>query len=267
LVTRQRAAFGLVLLLLTPALAPAEEQRNRHAGDKKAVSCEHAAVSDTITAIAAGGEITLGLGGAVRLMGIRLPNDGAFRDQAVAWLRARTDGTLLVRGSEVRDRWDRRSVRIENPDRHVDLALGLLEAGLALADPGNADTSCAEDFLAIEAAARQRSLGVWADAGYKPIGTEQADRLKHRTGTFAIVEGRVRSVGERAQWTYLNFGGRWAEDFTVIIPKKTWKRLTERGSDAAAFRGRQVRVRGVLEAWQGASLTVEIPEMIELLPR
>ena len=94
-----------------------------------------------------------------------------------------------------------------------------------------------EDFLAIEAAARQRSLGVWADAGYKPIGTEQADRLKHRTGTFAIVEGRVRSVGERAQWTYLNFGGRWAEDFTVMIPKKTWKRLTQRGSGRCGVQG------------------------------
>lgn len=127
--------------------------------------------------------------------------------------------------------------------------------------------SVADDFLASEAGARQRSLGVWADAGYKPIGTHQADRLKDRIGTFVIVEGRVRNVGERAQWTYLNFGGRWAEDFTVIIPKRIWKRMTDRGGDAAAFRGRPVRVRGILEAWQGASVTVEIPEMIEFLPR
>ena len=40
-------------------------------------------------------------------------------------------------------------------------------------------------FLPAEAAARQRSLGVWADAGYKPISTDQPDRLKERIGTFA----------------------------------------------------------------------------------
>ena len=220
-----------------PGARSAQEQRNRPAGDKKAVSCEHAAVPDTITAIAAGGEITLGLGGAVRLLGIRLPNDGALRDQAVAWLRASTDGTLLVRGSEVRDRWDRRSVQIRTRSITSILRLACWRRGLRSRIRGIADTSCAEDFLAIEAAARQRSLGVWADAGYKPIGTEQADRLKHRTGTFAIVEGRVRSVGERAQWTYLNFGGRWAEDFTVIIPKKTWKRIDRAGFGRCGVQG------------------------------
>ena len=168
-----------------------------------------------------------------------------------------------------RDRWGRRLVRVqrEGPTGSVDLGRGLVEAGLAIVDPQRVDRSCADDFLASEAGARQRSLGVWADAGYKPIGTDQADRLKDRIGTFAIVEGRVRNVGERAQWTYLNFGGRWAEDFTVIIPKRIWKRMTDRGGDAAAFRGRPVRVRGILEAWQGASVTVEIPEMIEFLPR
>jgi hypothetical protein len=43
--------------------------------------------------------------------------------------------------------------------------------------------------------------------------------------------------------------------------------MADRGLDAAAFMGRHVRVRGILEAWQGASLTVEIPETIERLPR
>jgi endonuclease YncB( thermonuclease family) len=263
---KQRVALGLVLMLL-PLSLRAEAQRLGPVVGGNAAYCRHAAVPDAITAIAAGGEINLKTGGAARLSGIRLPNKGTLADQALAWLRARTDGAVLVRGSELRDRWGRRSVRIENPDGQLDLARGLVEAGLAIADPANADALCPDDFLATEAAVRQRSLGVWADAGYKPIGSDQADRLKDRTGTFAIVEGRVRSVGERAQWTYLNFGGRWAEDFTVIIPKKTWKRMAERGLDAAAFRGRQVRVRGILEAWQGASLTVEIPEMIERLPR
>jgi hypothetical protein len=63
----------------------------------------------------------------------------------------------------------------------------------------------------------------------------------------------------------LNFGGHWAEDFTIIIPKKTWKLMTERGIDATALKGRRIRARGILEPWQGTALTVVVPEMIERL--
>ena len=204
-------------------------------------SCLSQAALDVLAGLSPEGDLILQGGGTVKLSGIRLPDAGPFRQQAIAWLSFLAGDAVEVRGANSRDRWDRRSVRLRLSADSRDLAQGLVEAGLALADPGTADAACPEDFLASEALARQRSLGLWADAGYKPIGTNQADRLKDRTGTFVIVEGRVRSVGERAQRTYLNFGGQWADDFTVIIPKKTWKRMMDRGIDAAAFRGRQAQ--------------------------
>jgi hypothetical protein len=261
--------MGLTLVLPLPLQA---ETRNAETvGPSSNAFCHYPAVPDDIASVSAEGEIVLAAGGPVKLAALRLPDAGPFLDQAVVWLSIHVGvgKRKFVQGPPVRDRWGRRSVRIqsENPGESRDIGRGLIEAGLAIADPAAADAACPDDFLALEATARQRSLGLWADAGYKPIHIDQADRLKDRTGTFAIVEGRVQSVGERAQRTYLNFGGRWADDFTIIIPKKAWRRMTDRGITAAMFKGRQVRVRGILEAWQGPSVTVEIPEMIEWLPR
>jgi hypothetical protein len=223
---------------------------------------------DDIAGLSPEGDLLLASGQAVRLAGLRLPEDPRFRQGAIAWLGARTGATVVVQGPASPDRWGRRSVRLRlagSPDSEI--GADLLKMGLAIADPALSDSRCPNDFLVREAAARERSLGVWADAGYKPLDAEETNRLKERTGTFVLVEGRVRTVGERKQQTYLNFGGRWADDFTVIIPRRTWKQMTDRGIDVAALTGRKVRVRGILQAWQGASITVEIPEMIERLPR
>ena len=263
---RRLARFALGLLLVLP---PSQILAETQALDRPAQACEADAVADALAALSNEGDLVLGSGGKVKLAAIRLPHAGPFRELAMAWLRRKIGAPVLVQGTGAPDRWGRRLVRLRlsDPADPLDFGRGLVDAGLALADPGTADGPCSDDFPAREAAARQRSLGLWADGVYKPIGADEADRLKERTGSFVIVEGRVRTVGERAQVTYLNFGGQWAEDFTVVIPKKSWKRMADRGIDAAAFKGRLVRVRGILEAWQGASITVEIPEMIERLPR
>ena len=84
-------------------------------------------------------------------------------------------------------------------------------------------------------------------------------------GRFAIVEGVVRSVGERRDRTYLNFGRDWKDDMTVTIPKRTWTTLVERGLSAAALKGKRVRVRGVLEEWQGVAMEITAADMLEVL--
>jgi hypothetical protein len=78
----------------------------------------------------------------------------------------------------------------------------------------------------------------------------QSERLRERIGSFVLVEGRIRSIGERKQRTYLNFGGLWAEDFTIIISKTTWKQMSDRGMGAEALNGRRIRARGILQPWQ-----------------
>jgi hypothetical protein len=165
------------------------------------------------------------------------------------------------------DRWGRIVARaqVEASSGRVDLAQELIEEGLALADPEAGGASARADLLGPEARARARALGLWSDDRYKAISVRQTERLRDRIGHFVVVEGRVRSVGEREQRTYLNFGADWASDFTIVIAKRTWAAFLKRGTDAASLKGRIIRARGVLDDWQGPALAVSRPDAIEVL--
>jgi endonuclease YncB( thermonuclease family) len=230
-------------------------------------SCTVEAQTDRLQDLTPDGDLILASGRVAKLAGIRIPDAPPYRDQVLAWLREQAGQPVLVQAKDSRDRWDRISARIRvlGASQPLDLGHGLIEAGLALVDPGLDQAFCHPELLSLEATARERRLGLWADDRYNPIDVNQVDRLQDRVGSFVLVEGRVRSIGEREQRTYLNFGGLWAEDFTIIIPRKTWKLMADRGLGAEALKGRWIRARGILQSWQGTVLSIEMPEMIERL--
>ena len=223
--------------------------------------------TDRLREVTPEGDLMLESAGLARLAGVRLPDDPSLRAEAFALLRATAGRPVLVEGRPERDRWSRIAavIRPDEPSPSADFARRLVEAGLALVDPASLSSFCQADLLLLEQEARKRSLGVWGDDRYKPIEAGDAERLRASVGRFVLVEGRVRSIGERSQRVYLNFGEHWAEDFTIVIPRKTWKLMGERGLDAAALKGQRIRARGILEPWQGTSLTLLMPEMIERL--
>ena len=223
---------------------------------------------DRLQGLTPEGDLILASGRLAKLSGIRLPDEPPHRDMALSWLRARIDRSIRVEASSgTPDRWNRVSVRIRPSEEPAapDWSRALVEAGLAIVDPGLDEVFCQPELLPLEAFARERRLGVWADDRYKPLDVSQPERLRDRAGRFVLVEGRIRSIGERTQRTYLNFGGLWAEDFTIIIPRKTWKRMSDRGMGAEALKGRRIRARGILQPWQGTAFSIVIPEMIERL--
>jgi len=228
----------------------------------KGAACAAVEARDRLVSVAADGALQLAGLGPVRLAGLRLPEEGLERDADL--LRARNGAEARVRPLGEPDRWGRRPVRLAF-DPGLDFGETLVEEGLAIVDPGPGETLCQPELLAFEATARERGLGVWAGDGYKPISAGDAARLAGRIGRFALVEGRVHSVGERRQRTYLNFGTEWASDFTLIVPKPAWAALAARGLTAATLRGRTIRVRGILEEWQGTAITVTAAETVEVL--
>jgi hypothetical protein len=231
-----------------------------------APACDPLRAPEHFVAVTAEGDLSLSSLGAARLAGIRLPDEPALRDRAVAWLRARAGRPAWAVPAHARDRWGRRPVllRVAEGAGCLDLAEGLVAEGLALLDAG-IEGIALPSLRAVEVTARKQNLGLWAQARYKALSVEPAERLHEWVGRFVLVEGRVRSIGERRAQTYLNFGSDWTSDFTIIIPKRAWTGMAARGIDAATLKGRRVRARGILEGWQGAALRIAVPEMIEVL--
>lgn len=256
---------GTAWLALALMIMPAAGQE----GPRPAAACTDTTTigTDRLREVSPEGDLVLETAGRARLAGVRLPDDGLLRAEAFALLRSETGRPVLVEGAPERDRWFRipAVIRPDLGSSSADFAHRLVEAGLAIVDPASLFPFCQTDLLLLEQAARKRSLGVWGDDRYKPIEAGDTERLRASIGRFVLVEGRVRSIGERSQRVYLNFGEHWAEDFTIVIPRKTWKLMGERGLDAAALKGQRIRARGILEPWQGTSLTLLMPEMIERL--
>jgi endonuclease YncB( thermonuclease family) len=230
--------------------------------------CEPRRSEDRIEAPTERGEIRLASGRVAKLAGIRWAEDPRYAQAGAAWLRS-------FRGSPVEisalvsepDRWGRIAAILagRSDAGPIDLGRGLVAAGFAIADAGEADRLCQPELLAAEARARDLRLGLWRADRYKPVGAADVAELRQRIGQFALVEGRIRSVGERPRRTYLNFGGDWNADFPITIPQRTWQTMRERGLSAAALTGRQVRARGMIEEWRGPALTIMAPEMLEIL--
>uniref|UniRef100_UPI001E51C99D DNA-binding protein n=1 Tax=Methylobacterium sp. Leaf118 TaxID=2876562 RepID=UPI001E51C99D len=170
---------------------------------------------------------------------------------------------LRERGGE--DRWGRRRVDALAEAEGVqpeDLAGALVAAGLAYADPGEADALCRPALRALEAGPRAAGLGLWAAPA---LDARDPVALMARIGRFAVVEGRIRHVGERAARTYLDFAPRGETGLTVTVQKRTWRTLAEHGLSAATLKGRLVRVRGTVEAGRSPLIDLVGRDAIEVV--
>lgn len=233
---------------------------------------ESVQVAEVISA----GELRLDDGRGIRLAQVLVesPADGdaaaaianaAHRavSDAVAAAGGRLDLRVLSTGP---DRHGRIAAQVEIPGvtngwlqgRLVDL--GLAQVSALLDDP-----ACIGDLLRREAAARSGRRGLWSTE----IGTiwhaRRPGALAARTGRFAIVEGRVLSVGERPRRTYLNFGPNWAEDFTVLVDSADVPRLVAGGLVAGELVGQWVRVRGWILDDRGPAIQVTHPGQLEVV--
>jgi hypothetical protein len=127
-----------------------------------------------------------------------------------------------------------------------------------------AGASSAAPTFSPRKSARSRRVGLWGSERHRPVWAQDTQRLRALIGHFALVEGVVRSVGERRQRTYLNFGHDWSQDLTIMIPKRTWATMRERGL-TADLKGKRIRARGTLEEWQGVTIEITTPDMLEIL--
>lgn len=229
-----------------------------------APACATVHSRDTVTGLGENGEIRLASGRVIALLDVRLPDKAVTDNRVLAWLGSLQGEAVDVAATGEADRWGRVSAALALPGG-IDIAELLVAEGFVLVSAEERDVLCRPELLALEARAREQRRGLWADAAVMPIAAEDMPALERQVGRFALIEGRVRSVGERAQRSYLNFGRFGEPGFTVTIPKKTWSRLRSQGVSSDKLRGRRIRVRGNLESWRGVSLELVVPSMLEVL--
>lgn len=230
----------------------------------------------------AAGDLVLEDGRRLRLVGLAARQDEAeaarFAAGIARW-RGKPFGLVILAAP---DRWGRLPARlVASPETQhepppgapqeprqeppVDLALALLRDGAAsrLPEPGH---------RACDAALRTALAGKGSGLDVAPAApNDQAldghdvAALKAQAGRLVALRGRIASVGERAQRTYLNLSRRRGEAASIVMSRTLWREMQEKGWTAAMLPGKRLVARGVLAGQDGLLLEIGAVSALDVI--
>lgn len=209
----------------------------------------------------------------VRLVGIQAPKLPLGRkgfepwplsDEAKTALETLTLGQAVTLGFGGRraDRHGRLLAHLFLPDGRW-VQGELLASGMARVYSFADNRALIADMLALERAAREAGLGIWALEFYHVRRAEEAALY---LGRFELVEGRVLAAAVARGRGYLNFAEDWKQDFTITLAPKVRRLFEGEGLAVENYEGLKIRVRGWLKTYNGPMIEVTHPEQIEVLP-
>jgi endonuclease YncB( thermonuclease family) len=191
--------------------------------------------------------------------------DDAVQMRVTVALKQLTAGRrLTIFAAEGKDRYGRILARAVLIDNDTWLEAMLTEKGLVRVRPDMNET-CVRALYTHEQNARAARTGLWAEKKFQALSASDIPALTEALGRFVVVEGTIRRVGETKPRLYLDFGRRFTEDFTIVVPNTLRNSLAAKGSDPKNWRGKRVRVRGVLISWGGPAIEINAPAAIELV--
>jgi endonuclease YncB( thermonuclease family) len=219
----------------------------------------------TVAAARDGRTLMLADGRELRLAGIEATEASRGALQALVGAQLLRLERLDAGTGTEKDRYGRLVAFAFLPDAQQSVQQAMLEAGEARVSGRVGDRACAAALLAAEKAARTARRGLWADPNFAPLQAENPAGIEAKRGRFALVEGKVLSVRESGATLYVNFGRRWSESFTVIVPKRQQRTFAAAGVELKKLEGRRIRVRGFIERRGGPIIEAAVPEQIELV--
>ena len=203
----------------------------------------------------------------IRLLGINTPElDEALGHEARERLRELLEGmTKKVYFqrcvAQERDKYGRILAFIKVGGK--DVQASLLQEGLAV--PLNI-APCGllriDDYHRLAANARRRGVGIWDRLVRDALSDQMTAQA---TGQYRGVRGSVRTVFDKGDRIYLNFGQDWRKDFTLVLSQKDVKRFQARGIDPVRdYRGKKMTVYGLLFQSRGTQMELFTPYQIDL---
>ena len=220
-----------------------------------------------LTGLDPAGDLLLGDGRKLRLIGLaprQNPEEMSRFDAGLRGFLGRPLG-LAVLGEP--DRWGRLPARLSVPpassgEPAQDLAQSLLRQGAALPMPEPGLSPCE----APQKAPVQKT--VTSRTQVSPLTAVDGHDLaavKAQEGRYVMLEGRIASVGERSQRTYLNFSRRPKEAASIVLSRSLWRELKSAGWTASDLGGKRLRAYGVLSGRDGLLLEVTSRTALELI--
>jgi len=212
----------------------------------------------------AAGDPVLSDGRTLRLVGLAPRQDGEEVIRFRAGLEPFRDRPLdlVILGEP--DRWGRWPSKLFIPvDRpggeRQELALILQRNGAALPLPEPLASPC-------PAAPVQATLSSTPSPS-RPVAIDGHDlaAVKAQEGRYVMLEGRIASVGERSQRTYLNFSRRPGEAASIVVSRALWRELKGAGWTTGSLGGKRVRAYGVLFGRDGLLLETTSRAALELI--
>jgi hypothetical protein len=231
------------------------------------------AASVRLAGVDAAGDPVLADGRSLRLVGLAPRQDAAEVARFAAGIARWRDIELRLVPAGEPDRWGRLPARLVSVPESArgefgDLATMLIAAGAASRLPEAAHAGCGVPEP--PAAQAKRSAPRTSPAATAPLPAGMLDghdvaALRAHMGRLVAVEGRVASVGERAQRTYLNFSRRRGEAGAIMLPRRIWREMQGAGWTASGLSGKRVRARGILSGQDGLLLDVTSALALELI--
>jgi hypothetical protein len=213
------------------------------------------------------GALILNDGRAVMLEGVRLPlADGgppALADDALSALRALATAEPLTLAAvpPKEDRYDR--VRVQAfGDSWIQTEL--LRRGLARVAIAPDRSECAADLYKAEKEARSARRGLWA---FPAMAIRRADGVTTPDeGRFLLVQGKVANSAEHDGRVFLDFSSDYRHGFSATIAPDDRRAFRNTNPPPDQLAGRTVRLRGVVEEFNGKpEIALSNPAQIELL--
>jgi endonuclease YncB( thermonuclease family) len=254
--------IGAILLALPAGFASASEQPGVPENCRGATQTIEGALGARD-----GATVRLKDGTELRLAGVIAPDegDGEAARRATAALDALVAGRQLVLRSakKERDRYGRIVAQAAVGNEWLQAAL--VSAGNVRVLPGSGEPDCAARLLTLEREARRQKRGAWGQAQFPVWNANSIPEAESAAGRFALVEAAVHRVGEAGGRIFLDFGRRYREDFTIVIPREAQAAFAAAGVDLRSLSGKRVRARGMLFHWGGPAMELRHPAALELI--
>ncbi|WP_336810789.1 hypothetical protein [Bosea sp. MMO-172] len=220
-----------------------------------------------LTGLDLAGDLLLGDGRKLRLVGLAPRQSLEETSRFDAGLRGFIGRQLGLSLLGEPDRWGRLPARLSVPpatsgEPAQDLAQWLLRQGAALPMPEPGLSPCETP----QKAPVQKT--VTSRPQVSPLTAVDGHDLaavKAQEGRYVMLEGRIASIGERSQRTYLNFSRRPKEAASIVLSRSLWRELKSAGWTASELGGKRLRAYGVLSGRDGLLLEVASRTALELI--